>query len=190
MCKLTPLPETAEEFITTCMGLVTHIARAWCRRWNGFIIDESELKQVIIVDLIERWGERPTEPDAAAKWIYRKINNAAQRTVRRVFRYRRRIELVPPDIPLEIMARCDRVSETVEEVLLHERIGGLRQELERLPPTLRIVAERMFGLDGQPAASTIRQTAQQLGLTQGVVSERLRSALNTLRVRLDETDAN
>jgi hypothetical protein len=176
------IPSTIEEFCRTCKGLLYYNAKRWYRPYLDST--HEDYYQVAMAALIRDWGDCPADAEERRVWVWKVINRASQKLHRRDIRNACRLSELGEGGSLEQLAVGEDLT-GIDWCTHQERLQQVRLVIEQLPHPLRVVMDRLYGLDGLPAAETYYQTAIDVGLHRDVVAERVEKAHGLLRGALN-----
>lgn len=178
-----------QQFLASHSRLIRRASTKWTCATNRMGLTREDYYQHAIAALIEAWPDRPRTTgvwessdggELLARWAFRICSNAGVRLYRsEIAANRQRVALKTETNFGEISTSNE--ADAGEFTSEAESIQLLREHVDRLPRHLQIVVTRYYGLDGRPAAETIRQTATDLRLSVDETSRRYHAGIEHLQ---------
>jgi RNA polymerase sigma-70 factor (ECF subfamily) len=161
--------------------LLRLVAARHARKVVSYRFDESDVVQVTLVEAFQGFeGFRGESKAELTAWLERILERSLVRIWRRHAAtrrdYRREIATDPRASGLSFAWGVDHQDDPAQNLIRGEVAVLLAQALEKLPEEYRVTLELRF-IDGQ----RIRDVAEQLDASVGVIAGRLRRGLEMLR---------
>ncbi|MBL8867365.1 MAG: sigma-70 family RNA polymerase sigma factor [Planctomycetia bacterium] len=170
------------------MALAEPMVRHVVRRWASAHHDRDDLRQACRLRLLVRRSEFDPSVRDWSDWVFRICDQACRAIVRRESRRekicRRSSEVELSRVSGELFDGLDESPVLVSE--RNEFADRVRRRVQVLPPHVRRLLVRMFGLDGQAATETIAGTAASFGMPVQDCGAAIRRGMDALRASLVE----
>jgi hypothetical protein len=161
--QLTPSERAElERFLPALRPMIRHVTKRYYRPDRDSTPDDY--LQAMTLAVADEWRHRPTDAEERTAWLWRVLRRAAGRVRCADDRAMRQRQAVAEDMSLADTVADERTGEAVDACVLAETLRMTRAAVDQLPDLPRRVVGRLYGLDGLPAAGTIRQTATELGI--------------------------